>query len=90
LLAMAGLNIRLNKAGNRLYFKNRGSFIACVNLEDPQFQVLRVYNIKEIKELVKFEADCVGSDIVALSQDGMLKASEKNLCYNLASESKFI
>ena len=59
-----------------------------MNLESPQFPVERVYSIKELKELVKFEADCVGSDIVALSQDGVLKASHKNLCYKLAGESK--
>ena len=64
---MAGLNIRLNKEGNRLFFQNRPNFIANFNLDDEVFSVERVYSIKELKDLVKFKADAVGSDIIAMA-----------------------
>lgn len=87
-LAMAGLNIRLNKDGTRLFFQNRNGYIANVNLAHGGFEVERVYSIKELKELVKFEAESVGSDIVAMAQDGTLKLSSKNNCYKLSTDSK--
>lgn len=85
---MAGLNVRLNKAKDRLFFQNRGKYIANVNLQGETYTVERVYSFKELDSIVKFEADCVGSDIVALSTEGILKVSEKNLCYKVSTESK--
>lgn len=85
---MAGLNIRLNKARDRLFFQNREKYIANVYLQGDSYSVERVYSFKEMDSIVKFEADCVGSDIVALSTNGILKVSEKNLCYKVSTESK--
>jgi hypothetical protein len=85
---MAGLNLRLNKEGTRLFFQNRPNFIANIDLTAESLEVERVYSTKELDSLVKFEADVVGSDIVALSSNGLLKVSEKNLCYKISTESK--
>ena len=85
---MAGLNIRLNKEGSHLFFQNREKYIANINLEESSYSVERVYSIFELDSLVKFEADIIGSDIVALGSNGTLKVSSKNLCYKLSTESK--
>ena len=86
---MAGLNIRLNKEGTRLFFQNREKYIANINLDENNYTVDRVYSIFELDSLVKFEADVLGSDIVALGSQGTLKVSSKNLCYKLSTESKY-
>jgi hypothetical protein len=85
---MAGLNIRLSKNGECLYFQNKPKFLAQINLVNEPFAIDRVYNIKDIKSLVKFEADILGSEIVALSSDGLIKVSEKNMTYKVSTESK--
>lgn len=87
---MAGLNIRIDKKGKNLYFQNKSNFLANVNLESDNMKIQRVYNIKELNDLIKFEADCVGSEVVALDSSGVLKVSEKNMIYNMATESKDI
>lgn len=87
-LVMAGLNIRLSKNGQNLYFQNKPKFLAQINLANEPFSVDRVYNIKEMTNLVKFEADVLGSEIVAMSSDGVIKVSEKNMIYNVSTQSK--
>lgn len=87
---MAGLNIRLSKNGEYLYFQNKPKFLAQINLTEEPFNIDRVYNIKELSSLVKFEADVLGSEIVAMSSDGIIKVSEKNMTYHVATESKII
>jgi hypothetical protein len=85
---MAGLNIRLSKNGECLYFQNKPKFLAQINLTNEPFNIDRVYNIKELTNLVKFEADVLGSEIVAMSSDGVIKVSEKNMTYKVSTESK--
>lgn len=85
---MAGLNLRIDKKGKNLYFQNKENFLANVNLEGENLKIDRVYNIKELTNLIKFEADCVGSEVVALDSSGILKVSEKNMVYNMATASK--
>jgi hypothetical protein len=84
---MAGLNIRLNKSRECIYFQNKPKFLARINLANEPFAIDRVYNIKEMTDLVKFEADVIGSEIVAMSRDGVIKVSEKNMIYNLSTQS---
>jgi hypothetical protein len=89
---MAGLNIRLSKDGTQLFLKNKQKFLGNIKLNEQNFKIDRVYNIKEIEAdgLVKFEADVVGSEIVAMSTSGILKVSEKNMVYRMSTMSKKI
>ena len=87
---MAGLNIRMSKNGECIYFQNKPKFLAQINLANEPFAIDRVYNIKEITDLVKFEADVIGSEVVAMSRDGVIKVSEKNMIYNLSTQSKWL
>lgn len=87
-LVMAGLNVRIDKEGKNLYFQNKSNFLANICLDADSLKIDRVFNIKKIRDLIKFEADCVGSEIVALDQSGLLKVSEKNMMYKMATESK--
>jgi len=59
-------------------------------LANEPFSIDRVYNIKDLKSLVKFEADVLGSEIVAMSSDGLIKVSEKNMTYKVSTRSKKI
>ena len=83
---MAGLNIRVSQDGTCLYFSNKPKFIAKVDLQEPNFPIERVYAHKEFEDLVKFEADILGTDIASLCSDGTFKVSEKNLCYKLSTK----
>jgi len=87
---MAGLNIRLSKDGTGLFLKNKPKFLANIKLTESTFKIDRVYNIKDIEAdgLVKFEADVIHSEIVAMSTSGILKVSEKNMTYRMATMSK--
>lgn len=86
---MAGLNVRIDKEGKNLYFQNKHNFLANIFLDTDALKIDRVFNIKAIHNLIKFEADCVGSEIVALDSSGVLKVSEKNMVYKMATESNF-
>ena len=83
---MAGLNIRVSQDGTCLYFSNKPKFIAKINLQEPNFPIERVYAHKEFEDLVKFEADILGTDVASLCSDGTFKVSEKNLCYKLSTK----
>ena len=89
IVLMAGLNIRLSKDGMKLYLKNKDNFLGCINLAEDSLKIDRVFNIKQVGELVKFEADVMGSEVVAMGSAGVLKVSEKNMTYKMATESKF-
>lgn len=84
---MAGLNLRIDRAGKNIYFQNKDNFLANICLDSESLGIIRVFNIKEVKNLIKFEADCVGSEIVALGSTGILKISEKNMVYKMATAS---
>jgi len=63
------------------------NFISRINLESDTFAVDRVYNHKEVTDLVKFDAGILETEVATLGSDGTFKISEKNMCYKLSTKS---